>query len=49
MFSSTLPEAHFGLGDHPGVDAVVVTWPDGEVSVVEGLESHRWHRILRDP
>ena len=49
MFSSTVPEAHFGLGDHLGVDAVVVTWPDGEVSVVEGLEGHRWHRILRAP
>jgi len=48
MFSSGPPEAHFGLGTHPQVDHVVVTWPDGEVSVLDDLESDHWYRIVRE-
>ena len=41
-------EVHFGLG--PGTGAVGplrITWPDGQVELVEELEPNRWHRRER--
>jgi len=36
---------HFGLGLHDEPVDVVVTWPDGEVTQVDGLEPFARHRI----
>jgi hypothetical protein len=33
--------AHFGLGDQPAVDAVLVHWPDGVVERFEGIRADR--------
>lgn len=39
FLSSDDPRAHFGLGDAERVDVVEVTWPDGEVERVEGIDA----------
>ncbi len=46
MGSSTPSETHFGLGDSDEV-AVVVTWPDGEISVTEGVQTRQRIRLER--
>tara|TARA_B100000029_G_scaffold169213_2_gene165419 strand:+ start:495 stop:2018 length:1524 start_codon:yes stop_codon:yes gene_type:complete len=46
--SSMPPEAHFGLATAERVDRITVTWPDGAVSVVEGLEARRVVRLVRE-
>lgn len=47
MFSGGPAEAHFGLGDVDQIDRVEVTWPDGVVSLVEGLEPDAWVKLIR--
>jgi hypothetical protein len=39
--SASDARVHFGLGDQPTVDAVVVYWPDGSVQRVERVEVDR--------
>jgi enediyne biosynthesis protein E4 len=49
-FGSGLPPVvHFGLADHETVDEVVVHWPDGEVSVVEGVSARQTLTVVREP
>ena len=43
------PEALFGLGQAERVDYVKVTWPDGEVSYVEDVDTKQALRITRQP
>lgn len=45
-FSSGPPELHFGLGAHEVVD-VVVRWPDGELTVNEGVDARGAIRLTR--
>jgi len=39
------PVAHFGLGDRPEVERVIVRWPDGATKIIEDPEINRVHRI----
>jgi hypothetical protein len=39
---------HFGLGVRDKVDAIEVTWPNGEVTRVENPPANRWHVIRPD-
>jgi hypothetical protein len=39
--SSNDPRVHFGLGDHPNIDAVIVHWPDNSKEEFRGLRSDR--------
>jgi hypothetical protein len=32
---------HFGLGNDPAIDAVLVRWPDGQTERFEGVKSDR--------
>lgn len=41
LYSVARPEVHFGLGDEDRVDLLRVTWPDGEVSELRGLETRQ--------
>ncbi len=41
------PRAHFGLGACKTVDEVVVTWPDGRVSVEKNPSVDKW-TVIRD-
>ncbi len=47
LSSSILPEAHFGLGSEPLVDRLVITWPDGEQSIVQDLATSQQVDIHR--
>lgn len=38
---------HFGLGGLSKVAKAVITWPDGEKTVVEGPVVNRYHRVVR--
>lgn len=42
------PELHFGLGPRDAIDAIEITWPDGEISVVEDVGTRRILEITRD-
>jgi enediyne biosynthesis protein E4 len=37
---------HFGLGEHPAVDHVEITWPNGRVQRLEGLAINTKHEIV---
>ena len=37
LFSTNDPRLHFGLGNVPSVDSVVVRWPDGLEEAFEGI------------
>jgi len=41
------PEAHFGLGEAEAVDHLLVTWPDGETSVVSDVAGRQWATLRR--
>ena len=47
-YGSTLPVAHFGLGDAAVVDSVEVRWPSGARTVVENVTPNRL-LTLREP
>jgi len=36
---------HFGLGDASRVDELIIDWPSGERTVIQGLEADRLHAI----
>ncbi len=38
---------HFGLGDNPHIERLVVRWPGGEPEVFPDLEADRWYRIIQ--
>jgi tetratricopeptide (TPR) repeat protein len=40
----------FGLADHASVDSLEITWPDGQVQMIDGLEAdHRWLVVQGEP
>jgi enediyne biosynthesis protein E4 len=39
---------HFGLGDDPSVDRVVIAWPSGRRDVIERPDADRLHQV-REP
>jgi len=43
--SGSLVPLHFGLGEARKVDAVEITWPDGERQVLRDLEARRTYRV----
>lgn len=47
IFGSPPSEVHVGLADATVVDEVVVTWPDGETSVVGPVEVSQRVRVVR--
>jgi enediyne biosynthesis protein E4 len=36
---------HFGLGEHPSIERVVVRWPSGKVQEIKGPQPGRVHRV----
>ncbi len=40
---------HFGLGLAPGVDELKITWADGEVTVLDGVDANRYLTISAPP
>ncbi len=43
--SSVSPRIHFGLGDTPSVEEVIVEWPDGTQSKLENIQSNTYNKI----
>jgi len=43
--SSVSPRIHFGLGDTPSVEEVIVDWPDGTQSKLENVQSNTYNKI----
>ena len=39
----------FGLGEGETVESVTITWPDGGVTELGGLDANREHTIVREP
>jgi len=45
--SSSPPAVHVGLGGEDVVDALEITWPDGETTVLEGIPARQRIRVRR--
>jgi hypothetical protein len=45
--SSGPPEVHFGLGPHETIDALTVTWPDGQTSAFRDVPSRQILSIIQ--
>jgi hypothetical protein len=43
--SSVSPRIHFGLGDTPSVEEIIVEWPDGTQSKLEKFQSNSYNKI----
>jgi hypothetical protein len=43
--SSVSSRIHFGLGDTPSVEEVIVEWPDGTQSKLENIQSNTYNKI----
>ena len=39
-------ELHFGLGESPAVEELIITWPSGIVQTVKNLEAGKLHEIV---
>ena len=48
MPASEPAEAHFGLGDATKVDALIIEWPDGEVSRFENIAANQLVTATKD-
>jgi hypothetical protein len=46
--SQNMLNAHFGLGDAPTVDSLVVQWPSGQVSVLTGVSTNQFLDMEED-
>ena len=47
MFTAMQPEVHVGLGDVEIVDRIEVLWPDGQVTVRDGVPTRRHLTLVR--
>lgn len=45
--SQNAAELHFGLGQHPAVESVTITWPNGEVESLNNVVVNQLHLIQK--
>lgn len=46
--SASTHKLHFGLGDNPKIDSVVVIWPDDTYQILKNLTVNKFHKVSKE-